>query len=229
MPALRWAYAGLVNVEKIQDYSATLAKRERIGGKLFDYQYMFLKIRQKPFSVYMTFLAPAELKGREVIYIQGQNKGNMWAHGTGIQKTMFGTVSLPPTGPIAMKDQRYPLTELGILNLTRRLVEVGERDKKYGECEVKFYEGAKVNKRVCTCIEVVHPIPAPQLPLPPRPHLRRQGTQPADPLRSVRLAEGAGRRSALDGTVHLSEPEAQQRLHGRRFRHSQPGVQVPLT
>ena len=56
---------------------------------------------------------------------------------------MFGTVSLPPTGPIAMRNQRYPLTELGILNLTRRLVEVGEHDLKYGECDVKFYEGAK--------------------------------------------------------------------------------------
>ena len=60
MPALRWAYSGLANVEKIQDYSATLAKRERIGGKLLDYEYMFLKLRQKPFSVYMYFLAPGE-------------------------------------------------------------------------------------------------------------------------------------------------------------------------
>ena len=58
-----------------------------------------------------------------------------------------------------MRNQRYPLTELGILNLTRRLVEVGEKDIKYGECEVKFYEGAKINNRVCTCIEVVHPVP----------------------------------------------------------------------
>jgi outer membrane lipoprotein-sorting protein len=156
MPALRWAYSGLNNMEKIQDYSATLAKRERIGGKLLDYQYMYVKLRQKPFSVYMHFLAPGDVKGQEVVYVEGLNKGNMWAHGVGMQK-MFGTVSLPPTGPIAMRNQRYPLTELGIMNLTRRLVEVGERDKKYGECEVKFYEGAKINKRVCTCIEVIHP------------------------------------------------------------------------
>ena len=31
MPALRWAYSGLGNIEKIQDYSATLAKRERMA------------------------------------------------------------------------------------------------------------------------------------------------------------------------------------------------------
>ena len=159
MPALRWAYSGLENIEKIQDYSATLAKRERIGGKLLDYQYMFVKLRQKPFSVYMYFLAPADIKGQEVIYVDGKNNGNMWAHTVGIKNTMFGTVSIKPDGPIAMRDQRYPLTELGILNLTRRLVEVGEKDIKYGECEVKFYEGAKINGRVCTCIEVTHPVP----------------------------------------------------------------------
>jgi hypothetical protein len=159
IPVLKWAYSGLENVEKLQDYSATLAKRERIGGKLLDYEYMFVKLRQKPFSVYMYFLGPADLKGQEVIFMEGRNNGNMWAHGVGIRNTMFGTVSLPPTGVIAMKNQRYPLTELGILNLTNRLVEVGEKDKNYGECEVKFYKGAKINGRVCTCIEVIHPVP----------------------------------------------------------------------
>jgi hypothetical protein len=158
MPTLRWAYSGLGNLEKLPDYSATLAKRERIGGKLLDYEYMFVKLRHKPFSVYMYFLGPPSLKGQEVIFVEGQNDGNMWAHGVGFQK-VFGTVPLKPDGPVAMKNQRYPLTELGILNLTRRLVEVGEMDVKYGECEVKFYEGAKINNRVCTCIEVVHPVP----------------------------------------------------------------------
>jgi hypothetical protein len=159
MPTLRWAYTGMDNVVKMQDYSATVAKRERIAGKVGDFEYMFVKLRHRPFSVYMYFLGPAALKGQEVIYIEGQNDGNMWAHPTGIRNTIVGTVSIKPDGPIAMRNQRYPLTELGILNLTRRLVEVGEQDVKYGECEVKFYKGAKINNRVCTCIEVIHPVP----------------------------------------------------------------------
>lgn len=159
MPTLRWAYSGLDNVEKLQDYSATLAKRERIGGKLLDHEYMFIKLRQKPFSVYMYFLAPADIKGQEVLFVDGKNDGNMLAHTVGIKDTMFGTVKLKPDGPIAMRNQRYPLTELGIFNLTKRLVEVAEKDIKYGECNVKFYEGAKINGRVCTCIEVIHPVP----------------------------------------------------------------------
>jgi hypothetical protein len=158
MPALRWAYSGLVNLEKVQDYSATLAKRERIKGKLLDYEYMFVKLRHKPFSVYMCFTGPANLKGQEVIYVHGQNDGKMIAHGVGV-RGMIGPVPLKPDGPIAMENQRYPLTELGILNMTNRLVEVAEKDKNYGECDVKFYKGAKINNRVCTCIEVIHPVP----------------------------------------------------------------------
>jgi hypothetical protein len=159
MSTLRWAYSGLSNIEKIQDYSATLAKRERIGGKVLDYEYMFIKVRHQPFSVYMYFMGPAELKGQEVLFVKGQNGESMLAHGVGMKNTMFGTVKLRPDGPIAMRNERYPLTELGILNMTRRLVEVGEKDVKYGECEVKYYEGAKINNRVCTCIEVIHPVP----------------------------------------------------------------------
>jgi hypothetical protein len=159
MPVLRWAYSGVGKVETIHDYSATLAKRERVNGKLNDYDYMFVKLRQKPFSVYLYFLSPADLKGQEVIFVDGQNEGCMLAHTVGFKDSLVGTVKLKPDGVIAMKGQRYPLTELGILNLVHRLVEVGEKDVKYGECDVKFYKGAKINDRICTCIEVIHPVP----------------------------------------------------------------------
>lgn len=157
-PVIRWARNGLGNIERIRDYSTTVEKRERIGGKLSDYQFMFVKLRQRPFSVYMRFLKPDDVSGQEVVYVEGQNNGRLLAHGVGLQ-AHFGTVSLKPDGPFAMKGQRYPITDLGILNMTRRLIQVGEADMRYGECDVKYYEGAKVNNRLCTMIEVVHPIP----------------------------------------------------------------------
>jgi hypothetical protein len=158
MPALRWAREGYPAIEKIQDYTATLIKRERIDNTLGEDQYIALKVRHKPFSVYLNFLAPTSLKGQECMFIEGANNGKMWAHGTGM-KAVFGTVSLDPNGRTAMTDQRYPLTQIGVLNLTRRLIEVATEDVKYGECEVKYYKGAKINDRVCTCTEVLHPVP----------------------------------------------------------------------
>jgi hypothetical protein len=158
IPVLRWAHDGLRQFEQIQDYTSIMVKRERIDGKLTEPDYTFVKIRQRPFSVYMTFLKPEALKGQEVIFIPSMNDGKMLAHGTGIKK-MFGTVHLDPTSPLAMKGNRYPITELGISNMVHRLIEQGEKDAKFGECEVKFFPGAKINNRLCTCVQVMHPVP----------------------------------------------------------------------
>jgi hypothetical protein len=159
-PALELAQRGLGELRsKIKDYTCTVVKRERIDGKLGDHEYMFAKIRHEPFSVYLYFLAPETVKGQEVIYVEGQNDGNMLAHaGSGV-RAMVGTVSLKPQSMLAMQGNRYAVTEIGVENLARRLVEVAEHDKQFGECEVNSFPNAKVNGRICTCIQVVHPVP----------------------------------------------------------------------
>jgi len=158
--ALEVARRGLAGIQaNIRDYSCTVVKRERIDGKLGEHEYMFAKIRQQPFSVYLLFLGPDSVKGQEVLYVDGRNDGNMLAHaGSGV-RAMVGTVSLKPQSMLAMAGNRYPITELGVENLTKRLVEVAEHDKQFGECDVNFYPNAKVNGRVCTCIQVSHPVP----------------------------------------------------------------------
>jgi outer membrane lipoprotein-sorting protein len=159
-PALELARRGLANLEaNIQDYSCTMVKRERIDGKLGEHEYMFLKVRHHPFSVYLYFMAPDSVKGQEVIFVDGQNDGNMLAHaGSGV-RAMVGTVSLKPSSMLAMQGNRYAITEIGVENLAKRLVEVAEHDRQFGECEVNFFPNAKVNGRVCTCVQVVHPTP----------------------------------------------------------------------
>jgi len=159
-PALELAQKGLGQLRStIKDYSCTVVKRERIDGKLCDHEYMFAKVRHEPFSVYLYFLAPDAVKGQEVIWVDGQNDGNMLAHaGSGV-RAMVGTVSLKPNGTLAMQGNRYAVTEIGVENLAKRLVEVAEHDKQFGECEVNFYKDAKVNGRICTCVQVVHPVP----------------------------------------------------------------------
>ena len=43
------------------------------------------KSATSPFSVYMKFLAPENLKGQEVIYVEGANDGNLIGHaGSGL-------------------------------------------------------------------------------------------------------------------------------------------------
>ena len=164
-PALARAREGLDYIQKnVTDYTATIIKRERIGGELGEHQYMFAKIRNRkvkdrkvvtPLSVYIKFLQPDSVKGREVIWVEGRNEGKLIAHETGLLG--FKRFYLPPTGLISMMGQRYPITDIGIENLVAELIKRGEQDLKYPDCKVKFYKKAKVDKYVCTVIEVVHP------------------------------------------------------------------------
>jgi hypothetical protein len=165
-PALEMARKSLEHIEQnVQDYTCTLVKRERVQGELLDYEFMHCKVRHEqmeagqtvaPFGVYLSFLKPDSVKGREVIYVEGANSGKMIAHEGGFKGRFIPTVSLLPTSAIALRGNRYPITEIGIKTLTERLIEKGSRDRRLGDCEVRLVDGAKVKDRVCTMLEVKH-------------------------------------------------------------------------
>jgi hypothetical protein len=170
-PALAMAREALAHIEQnVDDYTCTLVKRERVQGELMDHEFMSCKIRhartreaaEVPFGVYLSFLKPDTVRGREVVYVDGRNEGKMIAHEGGIKGRFLPTVNLLPTSALAMRGNRYPITEIGILTLTRRLIEKGERDRKCGDCKVRMVDGAKVRDRVCTMLEVTHLEPKPQ-------------------------------------------------------------------
>jgi len=174
-PALDLARDGLTTIrESIDDYTCTLVKRERINGELGEYEYMFTKIRNRkvvddkvvtPFSVYMYFLKPGTVKGREVMYVEGLNDGKMIAHEGGTAGKYLPTVWLRPNGLIAMRGQLYPITDVGLENLVLKLIERGEREKKASgdDCEVTFHQNAKINGRTCTLLQIKHDKPGPNV------------------------------------------------------------------
>lgn len=158
-PAIELARKVQSNIDaNVRDYTATLIKQERVAGQLKPPEVCELKVRNRPFSVYMKFLSPDNLKGQEVIYVEGANDGKLIGHaGSGLM-ALAGSKWLDPKGTLAMMGQRYPITELGIANLVRRLIEVGQHDLKFGECEVWRNDDAKVGDRPCILFTVQHPI-----------------------------------------------------------------------
>ena len=140
----------------IRDYSCTFAKRERINGQLGDYQYIMLKIMHQPFSVYMKFIQP--YPDREVAYVQGQNDGKMVVLDSGITR-LVGKINLDPTGTRAMSGQKRPITDVGVRNLTAKLIKLWEAEMQFAECEVTTKPGTKVEGRTTTMVQVVHPVP----------------------------------------------------------------------
>ncbi len=170
--ALDMAEDALENSRKnIDDYTAVLVKRELIGGVLGQHEYMLLKMRNRkvrdgeltqPFSVYLSFLKPANVKGREVIYVEDQNDGKMVAHEGGFKGKFLPTVTVPPDGRLAMRGQRYPLTEIGVENLIEKLIERGTTASKFPDVSCEFRKGARLKDRDCTVIQVTLPTRRPE-------------------------------------------------------------------
>ncbi len=149
----------------VDDYTALFVKRYRIDGELTELQHANIKIRNRktqgdkitmPMSVYLDFLQPDSVKGREVIWVEGQNSGKMTAHDTGFRGLV--NVNLDPNGYLAMRGQRHPITEIGTEKLVRKMIETIERDRPHGECEVQLYKNAKVGEAKCNMLQVIHPI-----------------------------------------------------------------------
>lgn len=162
-PALEFAKEKLLKLrESIHDYEAIMIKQERVGGQLLPAEYMSIKVRNRreldeanhPFSIYLKFLRPTGVAGREVIFVEDRNDGNLVAHEAGFLNVM--RVNLKPTSAMAMRNNRYPITDAGIENLVQKLIERGQRDRACGDCDVEFFEGAKVLGRECTMIQVKH-------------------------------------------------------------------------
>ena len=169
--ALDIARSGLSDVRaKVDDYTAILVMRENIDGQLGPHNYIAAKIRNRkvsggqvvqPFSVYLNFLRPSSVKGREVIYVEGQNNGNMIAHEGGFKGKYLPTVRVKPNSGLAMRGQRYPMTEIGIENLIVKLIERGEKAGKYPDVTCEIRQNAKIKDRVCTVFDVVQPTKRP--------------------------------------------------------------------
>jgi hypothetical protein len=168
-PALKLAFDSLQHSrEHVRDYTALLSKRCRSGGELGAYQHAHIKVRNRrvegdrvtvPMSVYMKFVKPSSVNGREIIWVEGRNNGKLVAHETGL-KNLF-RVNLDPRGSLAMRGQRYPITEIGMEKLVQLMIDKGQRDRRHEECQVDFYEDAKVDSRSCRMVRIVHPIKRP--------------------------------------------------------------------
>jgi hypothetical protein len=152
-PAIRQAESSLDEIKRIKDYQTTMVKRERVGGKLGEYEYAYIRVRHEPFSVYMYLLAPANIRGCQVMYVEGRNDGKMLIRSIGCGVTL----AIKPDSPLAMTETRYPISTIGIENLAAAFAKRARRDKELpAECDVRFFDGTKVNRRSTTMIQVTH-------------------------------------------------------------------------
>lgn len=178
--ATRDARIALENLKKnVLDYRCDFIKRERIGGRLRPTEQVKLLVRNHrdvsatckectPLGVYMKFLGPRDCKNREVLFVEGANNGKMLVKEGGTRGRFLPSVWLSPNGTFASSSSRYPITEVGLVRLTERLIESAESNTcDEGECKVKYIKGAKVDGRQCSYLEVIRAVKKPNEPLGP--------------------------------------------------------------
>ncbi len=118
---------GRTYLESIPDYTAQFVKQELVHGELLEEQSINFKCRHRPFSVYLKWETGDE--GREVLFIEGQNEDEMIVHGGG-WKARLPALSISPTSSLALKESRYPITNAGLLELAKTMLQVHQQDIK---------------------------------------------------------------------------------------------------
>ncbi len=98
--------------QNVNDYTATLVKQESINGTLSEATQMDMKVMcvhrnqdrtdSQPMRVYLRFVAPESVAGREVIWAQDLHDGQLIVHEAGFLGLV--TLYLDPLAPSQCKD-----------------------------------------------------------------------------------------------------------------------------
>lgn len=111
--------------------------------------------------VYLKFVEPAKVAGREVIWAKDLHNGKLIVHEAGL----LGLVPLPPldpTGVIAMQGQRFPIYEIGLTRLVEQLIERGEEYQEDPGVRVAIEEDFDFDGESTTLIQIRRSTPNPE-------------------------------------------------------------------
>ncbi len=153
VPALKMAYASRAMMSQVHDYTAQFVKKELVNGRYITHN-MDIKLREQPFSVYLRFRDPHE--GRQVLYVKGANGGQILVREKGLG-SLAGTIPINPTDPMALSENRHPITEIGISNMLGTVIRQWEAEGRYGEIDVKYFPDAKLGNFPVKVIRTTHP------------------------------------------------------------------------
>ncbi|EMI52788.1 DUF1571 domain-containing protein [Rhodopirellula sallentina] len=149
-------------VANVDDYTARMIKQEQDrSGVLQPASECFMKVATRhpggkpgsPLKVYMRFDSPDDVRGREVIWVENENDGKLLVREAGAIGAMM-TVPLPPDGFLAMRGQRYPITEIGLTRLLEKLITRGSVDREDPSVRVFKTEGHPYDGRSLTHLRI---------------------------------------------------------------------------
>jgi hypothetical protein len=120
--------------ENLRDYEGVFSCRQDDEGRPGRLIVCRFKFRSEPFSVLMHWVQGV---GRidKLLYVQGQNDGKMIVHPTGLTGRLISSVAVDPHGEQARKGGQRPVTQFGLRNALRRILEAYKEDAKEGSLQ----------------------------------------------------------------------------------------------
>ncbi|MCF7804539.1 MAG: DUF1571 domain-containing protein [Candidatus Marinimicrobia bacterium] len=138
----------------VDDYTCVFYKQERIDGEMRPMETIRMKFR-KPFELYMKWIEDP-YEGRELLYKRGWNNGEVR-----VKQHSFPylTVNVDPTGTLAMRGNRHPVTEAGIGHTVQIVADDYERSIAHPEEKVLYLDrgDSTMYGEQVRCIEAVTP------------------------------------------------------------------------
>lgn len=140
-------------LSSLAGYQAELVKEERIGERLYAPQRMQCKVRHEPFAVYLRFLEPDALVGQEALWAGERYDDELVARAAG-PAGFLGAQVIDPEGGLAMRGNRYPITETGMLRLLEKVDALLAVEDGPGAIDaLRLLDGAEVDGRACSGVE----------------------------------------------------------------------------
>lgn len=147
---------------KVRDYTALMVKRERLGGHLSSHQFATLKVREPrsvdgipsvPQSVYLKFLRPRFLAGREILYVEDQRDGRLLARKGGMVFSSITTI-LPIDHPLATCESAYKITDAGLRFTFEQAMETLRANMDQPDNRLVEFEPKQLDGRECRHFEL---------------------------------------------------------------------------
>jgi hypothetical protein len=139
--------------QDIDNYTSTFLIQERVDSKLQPESLITLKFK-KPFMVYLKWIGGPK-KGREVLYVTGQNDNELLVRTNKWYDVFVG--SLDPHSALAMDGNRHPITEIGLGHLIEMLVTNFRSAKDKGEVQIQPVTSEAIFDRPAYKIEAAFP------------------------------------------------------------------------
>jgi hypothetical protein len=142
--------------KRVQDYSATLVKQERINNTLKPVETLDILFKERPFSVLMKWQKNAG-KVDKLLFVEGQYDNKMVVHPTGLF-SWLKSARRDPQGTEALQSSRRTCDQFGFYRSMDSLLRIYTLAQEQGDLRIGYVGKTLVDKRPCIAMERILPV-----------------------------------------------------------------------